>query len=329
MSSSGVGALRPKVSIGDAIVEFSATEAALTDLRNTYSGAVFDLTTTAGDRAARDARHKFVQLRTALEGLRVAAKAPVLERGKLIDAEAKRITTELIALEKPIDEQIKADERRRAVEAQAKAEVESRRKRSIAMKIDTLRNFARGFIGSPLETIDSAVALMMATKIGEEYAEFAAEASAAQASSLESLLSLREHAIETERLRAENAELQRQAAEARATIEAARLSAAAQASFDAPAPEARITPPSNDPVKVEVDVAPPAPRAPAAPVITAVLAPRATIPAAPTPTIVIPLWLAIRCESALEYAHDMSLDSGRWAAELRAMRGILVERIEL
>jgi len=300
----------------NAVVEFSATEAALTDLRNTYSGAVFDLTTTAGDRACRDARHKFVQLRTALEGLRVAAKGPVLERGKLIDAEAKRITAELVALEKPIDEQIKADERRRAVEAQAKAEAESRRKRAIAMKIDTIRNVARACIGGSLEKINAAITLLADTGIGEEYAEFKDDAIAARTESLHSLAAMREQAVEAERLRVENAELQRQAAEARATIEAARLSAAAQASFDAPPPAARIEPLRAERPAVEVDVAPPAPRAPET---------RAATPpaAAGRTAIVVPMWLATRCEEALKYAYNNDVGVQRWAGDLSALRNLL------
>ena len=39
-------------------------------------------------------------------------KAPALVRCKLIDEETKRITSELLALEVPIDEQIKAEEKR-------------------------------------------------------------------------------------------------------------------------------------------------------------------------------------------------------------------------
>ena len=50
-----------------AVVEYSATEAALADLRSRYQNVVFDVATTKGDKAARAARLELVTLRTTLE----------------------------------------------------------------------------------------------------------------------------------------------------------------------------------------------------------------------------------------------------------------------
>lgn len=107
---------RAEISGENVIVEYSATEAALAALRQKYAGVVFDLTTTKGDKEARAARLELTTLRTSLEKKRQQFKEPALKFGKKIDSEAARVTAEIRALEDPIDQQIKADEARRAAE---------------------------------------------------------------------------------------------------------------------------------------------------------------------------------------------------------------------
>lgn len=94
---------------GQAIVNYSRTEAALATLREKYTGVQYDLTTTAGDKAARAGRLELVTLRANLEKKRKELKAPALEFGKKIDSEAARLTTDILALEEPIDKQITAE----------------------------------------------------------------------------------------------------------------------------------------------------------------------------------------------------------------------------
>lgn len=110
-----------------AITEYSQTSAALAELRQRFENVAFDVSTAAGDKAARAARYELVKLRTGLEAKRKEIKAPALERSRLIDAEAKRITDEILALEVPIDQQITAVERAKEAERQAKIEAEARR----------------------------------------------------------------------------------------------------------------------------------------------------------------------------------------------------------
>lgn len=96
-----------------AIAEYSITEAALSDLAARHRGVVYDVTISAQMQAAKSARKEIRDYRTALEKKRVEIKGPALERCRLIDAEAKRITAELSALEDPIHDQITAEERRK------------------------------------------------------------------------------------------------------------------------------------------------------------------------------------------------------------------------
>mgnify|MGYP000576626776 CR=1 FL=1 len=103
-----------------ALAEYSPTAAALADLRQRFAGVVWDVTTTKGNNEARAARLELVKLRTSLEAKRKELKAPALERSRLIDAEAARITGEIVALERPIDEQIKVAELAQGLPARAR-----------------------------------------------------------------------------------------------------------------------------------------------------------------------------------------------------------------
>ena len=109
------------------IVEYSKTEAALAGLREIYKGVVYDVSTPYGMAVARSARKELRDYRLALDEVRVSIKAPALKRCQLIDAEARRITQALSALEDPIDAQIKTEEKRREDERIAVQRAEAER----------------------------------------------------------------------------------------------------------------------------------------------------------------------------------------------------------
>ena len=126
------------------IVEYSQTEAGLAILAERYRGAVYDVANADGMSAARKARADIKGYRVSLEKVRTEIKAPALERCRLIDAEAKRITTALLGLEEPIDGQIKAEENRVDAERQAKvrAEAEAMVKAEAARRAEEERKLA-------------------------------------------------------------------------------------------------------------------------------------------------------------------------------------------
>lgn len=109
------------------IAEYSKTAAALAELATKYKGVLFDVSTKEGLAAAIKGRAELRGYRVALENTRKLIKAPALKRSQEIDSEARRITAELEALEIPIDDQIKADERRKIAEAEAKVKAEADR----------------------------------------------------------------------------------------------------------------------------------------------------------------------------------------------------------
>jgi len=110
-----------------AITEYSKTEAALSELSHRYKGVIFDLTTKEGMQTTIKGRAEIRGFRVDLEKTRVKIKAPALEKCQLIDSEARRITAELLAIEEPIDAQIKLEEKRKEDERTASERAEQAR----------------------------------------------------------------------------------------------------------------------------------------------------------------------------------------------------------
>lgn len=196
------------------ISEYTETAAALADLRTRHAGVIFDVTVPKEMRLAREARAELRGLRTSLERKRVEIKAPALDRCRLIDAEAKRITAELVMLEEPIDVQIKLEETRAETERLAKLEAERLRVEAIQQRIDDIRNLAATLVGKPAIIIQGKLAtLREAVPAEDEFAEhyvIACDAHAACCARIEQLLiAQREAEDESARIAAERAELAR------------------------------------------------------------------------------------------------------------------------
>jgi len=224
---------------GHVIVAYSRTEAALATLSAKYAGKTYDLTTTAGDKDARAARMELVALRTGLEAKRKELKAPAMEFGKKIDAEAKRITDQIKGLEDPIDAQIKADEARREAEREAKRRAEAARVAKHEHAIGLIRGYVTSAIGSSsahirtlqegLATVDTSEALLEEFSITAARVKAEVQAklielhdAAAQGEAEAARLAAEREAQRQEaaRLAAQRAELEAQQAELRRAQEA-------------------------------------------------------------------------------------------------------------
>lgn len=199
---------RAEISGENVIVEYSATEAALAELRQKYAGIVFDLTTTKGDKEARAARLELTTLRTSLEKKRKQFKAPALEFGKKIDSEAVRVTTEILALEDPIDQQIKADEKRRADEKAERERLAAERAQGFRDRIAVIRAFVGKCNGITSERIANGIAMVEQVDVSAgAFEEFSQEAETAKA---ETLAAMRQVFDETKRREEEAARVEAQ-----------------------------------------------------------------------------------------------------------------------
>lgn len=205
------------------IQEYSPLAAGLADLRHRFAGVVFDLSTTKGDKEARQARQELVKLRGTLEAKRKELKAPALERSRLIDDEAKRIAAEILALEQPIDEAIKAAEARKEAERLARAQAEQARLDNVQKRIRAFGSFAIRAMGEPSAAIADLIRELVALEPTQPvFEEFLPTAQQAHADALAGLRVLHDKTaaqeVESQRLADERAELERQ----RAADEAAR-----------------------------------------------------------------------------------------------------------
>lgn len=231
---------RPQTQATAAVAEYNATEAALADLRSRFANVAFDLSTTKGDKEARAARSELVKLRTTLDARRKEIKAPLLERSRLIDAEAKRITDEIVALETPIDAQIKAAEAAKEAERKAKAEAEAARAEQVQAKISAIRSHLASNVAADSTGLRTALEFVESVQISEaEYGEYEQAADRAKAETVKALQSLLGAALAREaqaaalaaaqaELAAKQAELDRQIAAAAAAAAAAEAQAQAE-----------------------------------------------------------------------------------------------------
>lgn len=211
------------MSTATAIAEYNPVEAGLEALRARYADVAFDLRSTKGNQEARAARKDLVTLRTSLDAKRKELKEPILERAKLIDSEAKRITAELLKLEKPIDDAIKADELRRERERKEREAAEAKRVARLQDSIQAITATALRAVGKHSTEIADEIEALQAFEIGADYDEFRAGAQAAKDSTLSQLYTLYGAALTNEqeaaRLAMERAEFARQQAEAAALAE--------------------------------------------------------------------------------------------------------------
>ena len=200
------------------IAEYRPIAAALHDLYTRHAGVLHDCTTTQGMQACREARAEIRTCRTSLEAKRREIKAPALERCRLIDADAKRITEALLAIEDPLDAQVKAEERA------AEARREAKRKADME-RVARLRRIVEGIRAWPLDAVEANAQelrdlidgryAMVFLDLPEEIRQEATEAKDEALRKLGEMLAARvAREAEDARLAAERrAELERQAAE--------------------------------------------------------------------------------------------------------------------
>lgn len=178
------------------VAEYSETETALAILRERYgTDIVWDLSTTKGMDAAKKARYELKTLRTSLDKKREELKSPLLQQGKLLDSECKRITSLILELEKPLDEKIKAEEARK----EEKKAAEKERVAAILKKIKSIRNTPVEMVGKCSDDIQNAFdTIINPLKCPDEFAELVTEAALAHARATDSLAKMLEAAKASE-----------------------------------------------------------------------------------------------------------------------------------
>lgn len=181
-------------SVSSEVAKFDGIAAGLAALEKAHPKDIAcDVATTAGMKQAIAGRAAWREPRVAVEKARKAAKAPVLELGRAIDAFAKELETKLLAGEDHYDEQIKAEEKRKD---QLRIEA-AQRVLKLQAGIEAIRGYAAPFAGLSSVRISAAI-VQHENAPPVEYAEFQADAEAAHAAALTQLRGLYDAAIERE-----------------------------------------------------------------------------------------------------------------------------------
>lgn len=190
------------------IAVFNQTDAALAALREKYQ-TVPDANTDEGYALVKNGLKELTGLRTRLEAVRKEVKEPYLQAGRIIDAEAKRITAELVALEDPM----------KAAKKEVDDRIERERQERIARlqsKVDAIKAMPGHVRGKSSQEIES-----MLDRVGEidamhDFYDLTREAVAARQAALDELTQMLGERLEFEvaekaRIKAEEerAELQR------------------------------------------------------------------------------------------------------------------------
>lgn len=210
-----------------AIVEFNAVQKGLAELRQELAGVQFDVTTTAGDKAARAARARCVSIRTSADAAYEGWNKPMLAKQREMRAILAKIKDEVKAVEEPIDAQIKAEEARKAEIKAAKEAAELARQKLIQDRVTALHAFPMQAFNKDAAGIAQVLARVAELPITTELFEHrAGEAMQLHAEVMAKLEQMHSAALaqeqEAARLAAERAELERQRLEQEAAAAAAR-----------------------------------------------------------------------------------------------------------
>ena len=204
------------------ITEYSPLETALLELESKYKGVIFDVSTPKGLKEAKEARAAIRDPRFKIEKIRKELKAPALDYSRRIDAEAKDITARLVAMEDPIDAQIKEEEQRAEREKAEKAAAELARVNGIKYRIGEILGLSGGLVDLSIEQIAGRIETANAIQIDDSFAEFKTEAEDAQRQTIESLLRAEKQKRDAFELEQRNQELLRKQAEMEAELAALR-----------------------------------------------------------------------------------------------------------
>jgi len=198
-------AVAPKVAVTD-IAEYRPHEEQIVRLETTYANLVVDCSTSEGLVNAKEVRVDIRDVRYALANTTKTALIPYQQAVK--DAQARvnqvrefgeALKERVLAIEAPVDEAIKAEEKR-AADAKAERErVEAERVEAIRKKITRFSSVAAAYasrsaadVAAVLQSVKESVILP------DEYAEFEAEATIARDNAIDQLEALHRAAVDRE-----------------------------------------------------------------------------------------------------------------------------------
>lgn len=161
------------------VAEYNATNAALAKLREKYA-TLPDANTADGYEFIKAGIKELTTLRTSLEAARKREKAPYIEAGQIIDAEAKRITAALVTLEDPM----------KAAKKEVDDRVERERQERIARllsKVDAIKGMPAQVRGKTSDEIAAMIDRCGEIDTAHDFYDLTKEAQAAQQTAMDEL----------------------------------------------------------------------------------------------------------------------------------------------
>ncbi|AZE67771.1 hypothetical protein SAMN05216475_1570 [Pseudomonas synxantha] len=215
-------AVSPAVAVTD-IAEYRPHEEQIVRLETTYAKLVVDCSTSEGLANAKEVRVDIRDVRYALANTTKTALVPYQQKVKEAQARVNQVKefgetlrARVLVLEEPIDEAIKAEEKRVADAKAEKERLEQERIEAIRAKITRFSSVAAAYasrsaadVASVLQNVKESVILP------EEYAEFEAEGTIARDNAIEQLETLHRAAVEREEAAAKLAAQQKELDELR------------------------------------------------------------------------------------------------------------------
>jgi len=217
-------------------VVYSTTEAALAELREQYAALMDDDFVIADSKDLTKVREAIADLRTRRTGLdreRLDLTKGARDFTERVNAEAKKIVTELVAIEKPLKEKKAAYDAAKKAEKEAKARAERERVEAVQAKIRRFDEMVVEAAAADTEEIGHLMAEMGAVEIDEAgYMEFTEQAGKARDEAMDKIEAIlnrryedeenaRKQAEREKELEAERKALEEQRAKERAEAEAA------------------------------------------------------------------------------------------------------------
>jgi len=188
------------------IAEYRPHEEQIVRLESTYAKLVVDCSTSEGLANAKEVRVDIRDVRYALANTTKTALVPYQQAVK--DAQARvnqvkefgeALKDRVLAIEAPVDEAIKAEEKRVADAKAERERVEAERVEAIRTKITRFSSVAAAYASR--SAADVAIVLQSVKEsviLPEEYAEFEAEGTIARDNAIEQLETLHKSAVERE-----------------------------------------------------------------------------------------------------------------------------------
>ncbi|MEE5088498.1 hypothetical protein V2J74_27500, partial [Pseudomonas alliivorans] len=202
------------------MAEYRPHEEQIVRLETTYAKLVVDCSTSEGLANAKEVRVDIRDVRYALDKTTKTALVPYQQKVKEAQSRVNQVKefgetlrTRVLAIEEPVDEAIKAEEKRIAALKAERERLEAERIEAIRVKINRFSSVAAAYasrsaadVATILQSVKGSVILP------DEYGEFEAEGTIARDNAIEQLETLHRSAIEREdaaaKLQAQQKELE-------------------------------------------------------------------------------------------------------------------------